>query len=118
MPHVDYLSRNPINEVEELEKVTFVGNVAHEVMKFGLAFIYNYYEPIMSIRTGNHMKGLYQSPCGKWEPNDKTALDLVLRELREETGLVVASERAKWMEINEFYDCAIYVIKLGDGEIP
>ncbi|SRR6266498_4572348 len=95
MPYVDYLSRNLINEVEDPDEVAFVGNVAHEVTKFGLAFIYNSYELIMSIRTGDHMKGLYQSPCGKQEPNDKTALDLVFRELREETGLVVASERAK-----------------------
>ena len=49
MPHVDYLSRNPINEVEDPEEVAFVGNIAHEVIKFGLAFIYNYYGPIMSI---------------------------------------------------------------------
>ena len=64
------------------------------------------------------MKGFYQSPCGKQEPNDKTALDLVLRELREETGLVVASERAKWVGIDKFYDYAIYAIELGDGEVP
>ncbi len=65
MPHVDYLSRNPINEVEDPEEVAFVGNVAYKVMKFGLAFIYNSYGPIISIRTGDHMKGLYQSPCEK-----------------------------------------------------
>ena len=64
------------------------------------------------------MKGFYQSPCGKQEPNDKTALDLVLRELREETGLVVAPERAKWVGIDKFYDCVIYAIELGDGEVP
>ena len=49
MLHVDYLSRNPINEVEDPEEVAFVSNVAHEVMKFNLAFIYNCYGPIMSI---------------------------------------------------------------------
>ncbi len=118
MPYIDYLSRNPINEVEKPEEVAFVGNVAHEVIKFGLAFIYNYYGPIMFIRIRDHMKSLYQSPCEKREPNDKTALDLVLRELREETGLVVIPERAKWMEIDRFYDCAIYAIELGDGEVP
>ncbi len=59
MPHIDYLSRNPINEVEELEKIAFIGNVAHKVTKFSLTFIYNYYRPIISIRMGDHMKGLY-----------------------------------------------------------
>jgi len=118
MPHIDYLSRNPINEVEESGEVTFIGNVAHEVTKFGLAFVYNHYGPIMSIRTGDHMKGLYQSPDGKRKPNDKTVLDLVLRELKEETGLVVAPERAKWVGIDKFYDCMIYAIELGDGEVP
>jgi len=117
MLHVDYLSRNPINEVEEPEEVAFVGNVAHQVTKFGLTFIYNYYGPIMSIQTGDHMKGLYQSPCGKWKSNDKTALDLVLRKLREETDLVVVPERAKWVGIDKFYNYAIYAIKLGDGEV-
>ena len=118
MPYVDYLSRNPVNEVEEPEEVAFVGNVAYEITKFGLAFIYNYYGPIMSIRTRDYMKGLYQSPCEKQEPNDKTALDLVLRELRKETGLVVVPKRAKWVGIDKFYDCAIYTIELGDGKVP
>ena len=70
-------------------------NVAHEVIKFDLAFIYNHYRPIMSIRIDDYIKGLYQLSCRKQEPNDKTALNLVLRELRKKTGLVVTPERAK-----------------------
>ncbi len=95
MPHVDYLSRNPINEVEESEEIAFIGNVVHEVTKFGLAFIYNHYGPIMSIRIDDHMKEFYQLSCKKWKLNDKIALNLVLKELREETGLVVVLEKAK-----------------------
>ncbi len=95
MLHVDYLSRNPINEVKEPDKIVFIRNVAQDVIKFSLAFIYNYYGPIMSIRIGNYMKGLYQLFCEKWESNDKTALDLVLKELRKETDLIVIPKRTK-----------------------
>ncbi|SRR6266540_3123632 len=95
MPHINYLSRNPINEVEELEEIVFVGNVTHKVTKFSLAFIYNYYRSIIFIRIGDHMKGLYQLLYRKRELSDKTTLDLILRELRKETGLVMASERIK-----------------------
>ncbi|SRR6266498_1363386 len=117
MLHMDYLLRNPINEVEKLEEIAFVGNVAHEVIKFGLTFIYNHYGPIISIRTDEYMKSLYQLPCGKREPNYKTVFNLILREFKKETDLVVASERVKWVGINKFYDYTIYAIELGDSEI-
>ncbi len=59
MFHIDYLLRNPINKIKKLEEIAFVGNVTHEVIKFDLAFIYNHYGSIMSIRTEDHMKDLY-----------------------------------------------------------
>ncbi len=117
MSHVDYLSRNPINEVENPEEVAFVKNIAHEVTKFNLAFIYNYYGLIMSIWIEEHIKGLYQISYEKWEPQDKMILDLMLRELKEKTGLVIASEKAKWVGIDKFYDCAIYTIEFRNGEV-
>ncbi len=63
------------------------------------------------------MKRLYQSPCEKWKLNDKTALDLVLRKLRKEIGLIVILERAKWVRIDKFYDYTIYAIELEDSEV-
>ncbi len=59
MSYIDYLSKNLINKVKDSEEITFVSNVAHEITKFGLAFIYNHYRPIISIRIGDYMKGLY-----------------------------------------------------------
>ena len=60
MLYIDYLLRNPIHKAEELEEIAFVRNIAYKVTKFGLAFIYNHYRPIIPIRTNDHMKGLYQ----------------------------------------------------------
>ena len=95
MSHIDYLSRNPINEVKKLEEIVFVGNVAYKIIKFSLIFIYNHYRPLISIRTKDHIKGFYQSSYEKWKLNDKTVLNLVLREFKKKTDLVVALKRAK-----------------------
>ncbi len=59
MPYIDYFLKNPINEVEEPEKIAFVGNITHEITKFSLTFIYNHYGSIISIRIGDHIKGFY-----------------------------------------------------------
>jgi len=59
MSYVNYLLRNSINEAGNLKEVAFIRNVAYEITKFDLAFIYNHYELIISIRIGDHMKGLY-----------------------------------------------------------
>ncbi len=51
MPHVDYLSRNLINESKDSDEETFIRNVGYYKSKFGMIFIYNYYGLFMSVRT-------------------------------------------------------------------
>ncbi len=94
-----------------------MGNVIYEVIKFDLTFIYNYYGLLMFIRIRNYMKGFYQLFCRKQESQDKIALDLILREFKEETDLIVISKRVKQVRIDKFYNCIIYAIKLEDSEV-
>ena len=95
MSHVDCLSRSPLEQPmvhhpEEPTEETFVGQVCvSKRTKYVIAFIYNAYEPWMSVRTDQkkEMYGLHQSPGGAVETKDSNSLEAALRELREETGL-------------------------------
>jgi hypothetical protein len=118
MPHVDYLSRNPLYEPEDPEEETFIGNVGCYKPKFGMTFIYNYYGPFMSVRTVPHLYGLHQSPCGKAELQDKNGLDICKRELKEETGLDLPSHRFVFVGRDHKTDCDIYAVRLTLDEMP
>src|SRR6266542_2618502 len=95
MPHVDYLSRSPLEQLmvhhpEELTEETFVGQVCvSRKTKYVMVFIYNAYGPWMSVRTDRRkeMYDLHQSPGGVIETEDSNSLEAALRELRKETGL-------------------------------
>jgi len=103
MPHVDYLSRSPVEQPmihhpEELTEETFVGQVCvSRKIKYVIAFIYNAYGSWMSVRTDRRkeMYGLHQSPEGAVEAEDSNSLEAALRELREETGLRIHQLRSK-----------------------
>src|SRR6266498_2112059 len=126
MPHVDYLSRSPLEQSmvhhpEELTKETFVEQVCvSRKTKYVIAFIYNAYGPWMSVRIDRRkeMYGLHQSPGRAIETQDSNSLETALRELREETGLRIHQSRPKWIGYDPKYDCDIYAIELNIGENP
>ncbi len=126
MPHVDYLSRSPleqtmINHPEELTEETFVGQVCvSRKSKYIIAFIYNTYRLWMSVRTDQRkeMYGLHQSPGGAVKTKDSNSLETVLRELRKETGLRIHHSRPKWIGHDPRFNCDIYAIELKIGENP
>ncbi len=62
------------------------------------------------------MYSFYQSLKGAVETKDSNSLEVVLRELRKETGLKIHQSRAKWLENNIKFDCDVYAIELDIGE--
>ena len=58
------------------------------------------------------MAELWQSVCGKTEPQDLTSKDAVLRELEEETGLVAIQEDLQFLFNDNNFDCNIYKLKV------
>src|SRR6266545_8224019 len=106
---------------EELTEETFVRQVCvSRKIKYVMAFIYNAYEPWMSVRTDQkkEMYGLHQSPGGVVETEDSNSLEAALRELREETGLRIHQSKAKWISYNPRFDYDVYSIELDIGENP
>src|SRR6266542_307058 len=109
-----------VHHLEEPTEETFVGQVCvFKKSKYVMAFIYNAYEPWMSVRTDRRkeMYGLYQSPRGAVKAKDGNSLEAALRELREETALRIHQSRPKWIGHDLKYDCDIYAIELDTGEI-
>src|SRR6266540_5078226 len=126
MPHVDYLSRSPVEQPmihhpEELTEETFVGQVCvSRKIKYVIAFIYNAYGPWMSVRTDRRKEiyNLHQSLEGAVETEDSNSFEAALRKLREETGLRIHQSRSKWIGYDPKYDCDIYAIELDIGKNP
>ena len=126
MPHVDYLSRSPLEQPmiyhsEKLTEETFIGQICiSKKAKYVIAFIYNVYRSWMSVKTDRRkeMYGLHQSPEGVVEAKDSNSLEAVLRELRKETGLRIHQLRAKWIGYDSRFDCDVYAIKLDIGKNP
>ncbi len=87
-----------IHHPEEPTEETFVGQVCiSRRVKYVMTFIYNAYEPWMSVRTDRkkEMYGLHQSSGGAVEIKNSNSLEATLRELREETGLKIHQSRPK-----------------------
>ena len=75
MEHADFLSR--MNQLRAEDRTG---------VKYVLVVIYNDKGVYLSIRYGQVMEGLLQTPCGKVEPQE-TSIQAAQREVEEETGL-------------------------------
>src|SRR6266511_1909311 len=64
----------------------------------------------MSLRYGEVMKNMWQSPGGKTD--GKPSMEAALRELEEETGLVAEPEDLKFLINDPNYNCDIYTLKV------
>src|SRR6266542_2679168 len=64
----------------------------------------------MSLRYGEVMKNMWQSPGGKTD--GKPSMKAALRELEEETGLVAEPEDLKFLINNLNYNCDVYILKV------
>src|SRR6266496_480758 len=64
----------------------------------------------MSLRYGEVMKNMWQSPGGKTD--GKPSMEAALRELEEETGLVVKPEDLKFLINDLNYNCDVYTLKV------
>src|SRR6266498_1244574 len=64
----------------------------------------------MSLRYGEVMKNMWQSPRGKTD--GESSMKAALRELEEETGLVAESEDLKFLINDLKYNCDVYTLKV------
>src|SRR6266498_3871879 len=64
----------------------------------------------MSLQYGEVMKNMWQSPGGKTD--GKPSMEAALRELEEETGLVVKPEDLKFLINDLNYNCDVYTLKV------
>ena len=63
------------------------------------------------------MGGLWNVPEGKVEKNE-TSIEAVLRETKEETGLIIEPQRMKKIFNDANYNCDVYITQLFDHEKP
>ncbi len=64
----------------------------------------------MSLRYGEVMNNMWQSPGGKI--NGESSMEAALRELKKETGLVAESEDLKFLLNDPNYNCDVYTLKV------
>ncbi len=64
----------------------------------------------MSLRYGEVMNNMWQSPEGKTDR--KLSIEAALKELEEETGLVAEPEDLKFLINNLNYNCDVYTLKI------
>ena len=64
----------------------------------------------MSLRYGEVMKNMWQSPGGKTD--GEPSMEAALRELKEETDLVAESEDLKFLINDLNYNCDVYTLKV------
>ncbi len=64
----------------------------------------------MSLRYGEVMNNMWQSPGGKTD--GKLSMEAALRKLEEETGLVAEPEDLKFLINDPNYNCDVYTLKV------
>ncbi len=66
----------------------------------------------LSYRLKGEMAKLWQLVCEKVEPQDLISRDVILRELKEETGLVAIWRDLQFLFNNNNFDCDVYKLKV------
>src|SRR6266498_4105168 len=78
--------------------------------KFVIVIVHDRDGVRMFLRYGEVMNNMWQSPGRK--TNGKTIIEAALRELEEETGLVIESEDLKFLINDPNYNCDVYTLKV------
>ncbi len=78
--------------------------------KFVMVIVHDRDGVRMSLRYGEVMKNMWQSPGGKTD--GEPSVEAALRELEEETGLVAEPEDLKFLINDPNYNCDVYTLKV------
>src|SRR6266498_5144131 len=78
--------------------------------KYVIVIVHDRDEIRMSLRYGEVMKNMWQSPGGKTD--GEPSIEAALRELEEETDLVAESEDFKFLINDPNYNCDVYTLKV------
>jgi len=120
IPHADAFSRLP-NESNQALANILIKVLKREIerrnfpipkAKFITVIVYNKQGVYLYYRIKGEMAELWQSVCEKTKSQDLTLRDIVLRELEEETGLVVIQEDLQFLFNDNNFDCDIYKLKV------
>ncbi len=78
--------------------------------KFVMIIVHDKDEVQMSLWYGEVMNNMWQSPEGKTD--GKPSMEVALRELEKETGLVAELENIKFFINDLNYNCDVYTLKV------
>src|SRR6266545_2713662 len=79
-------------------------------VKFVMVIVHDRDGVRMSLRYGEVMKNMWQSPGGKTD--GELSMEAALRELEEETSLVAEPENLKFLINDPNYNCDVYTLKV------